>query len=76
MVDVVGAVGLVIPGSGIGDAEGVVDGGGHVFGLLGIGRGVATDLVRRTDDASSLHASAGEEDALNGTPVIAAGLLI
>lgn len=73
MIDVVGAVGVIFPSGGFGDAEGLVDGGGEVFRRLRGEDGVGTEGIGGSDDASPLNASSGEEDGLGGSPVIASG---
>lgn len=62
----------VIVGEGFGrNAQGVVDGGGEVFGGLGIGDGFGGDAVGRADDASATGSTSGDEDGLGAAPVIA-----
>lgn len=64
-----------MPDGGLGDAEGVVDGGGEVLGGLGVAGGVAAVFVGGADDRAAGDAAAGEEDALDEAPVVASGEL-
>ena len=70
MIDVMRSAQFVVPGHFVRQAQSVVDGGREVLGRLGIGGGVATDLVRGTDHATSFDAPTGQPDGLNGSPVV------
>jgi hypothetical protein len=62
----------LVPSYAWGEAQGVVNGGGLIFRLLGItGREFAL-LVGGTDYPSALYTAPGEENGLDRPPVIAA----
>ncbi len=69
----VGTVDFVVPGGRGGDAERVVDRGGHVLGSLGVAGGVASFIIRRTNYCAAANAAAGEEQRLHGSPVVTSG---
>src|SRR5581483_12176992 len=60
-------------GSGeVGDAQGVVDGGGQVFGADGAIDGIRCGVVGGAKDVAGTDAAAGQEDGVAVDPVIAA----
>src|SRR5262245_41114707 len=53
------------------DAEGVEHGGGGVPGAIALGRWFGAEAVRRADDCAALDARAGDDDRIDGGPVLA-----
>src|SRR5262245_27201012 len=54
------------------DADGPVDGGGHIAGPVGSAGGKGAMAIGAADDLSTAAATAGEKDAAGRAPVIAA----
>src|SRR5260370_41982102 len=75
IVNMMGSVGGIMPGNGFGQTQSAIDRGGHVFRRLWTGGRKGGVLIRRANDRAASDASAGEEDCLHGSPVIAAGQL-
>ena len=76
VINVMRAIEVVVPRGYVGDAERVINRGGHVIGLLRIAGGVRGNLVGGADDRAAGDSGTGEEDALHRAPMIAARLLI
>lgn len=54
----------------------MIDGGGEVFGALGVSDRVCSDAVRFPDDSPALNAASGKKHSLDGAPVVASRLFV
>src|SRR6478735_10403363 len=76
MVNVMRPTFGVLPGRRLRQAERLVDGRGQVLRRLRVGRRLPANLVGGADHGPAAYASAGQEDTLDGPPVVPARQLV